>query len=190
MKKANLEHQQSLVRLINYFLFQRFTHPKIRKDQTYKIGSKLVSFLESIVDGNQLADQEAAVKYFEKESKDFVLKSKKNERLNLLKCYGSSDIRVFNNLISEINLNNIKNTELEQNNDFKEVKIVNSLVFEKKIPQEIALYLKSHFANFLSFIPLQSNRLSLGQYNQIIENFGKNFTYDELLKKEIFTING
>lgn len=183
VENTSNEQHHALIKLINYFLFQKFNVPKHRQDGTYKIGNQLISHLENIVKENEIVDQEAAVAYFENECKEFVLKSKKTERLDLLNSYGLSDIRVFNNTLSFLKPDMIKEFNLKENNDFKDAKIATALIFDKDISGEINLYLRTHFANLLQFIPLSIDRITEQQYVNIIENFGKNFTYEELLRK-------
>ncbi len=183
MKKTNLEGHKPLVQLINYFLFQRFTPPKIRKDSTYKIGDQLISHIDSIRDGNRLVDSQSAVEYFELQCKNFVSKLNKSERFNLLKCYGTSDITAFNNLLSSVHPEMIKEFDFKANNDFKESKVAHALIYDKSISGEIDLYLKVHFAELLSFIPLQTDRISEIEYIKIITNFGENLSSANILQK-------
>lgn len=180
------EHHIVLEMLINFLLFEKIKTPQLRKDQTYKLGIHIVEQMNSIAKNPHKIDIQALASDFENSCRKFVGKVKKIDRLNLLHCYGSSNIRTFNTLLSMFSPSMIPEFDLHENNEFRDSKIALELVWEKKLPNEVRLYLKTQFTDFLSYIPLNSDRLPKEQYEKIIQNFAKNLSHQEATEKIFF----
>lgn len=91
--------------------------------------------------------------------------------MNLLKCYGTSEIRFLNHVLAQLmSVSKTDSSDLNHN-EIREAEIATELIWDKKLPNEISQYLKTHFSDFLTFIPLNTDRLSKEQYDIIFKKF-------------------
>ena len=99
--------------------------------------------------------------------------------MNLLKCYGTSEIRFLNHILAQL----VSASNDLNHNEIREAEIATELIWDKKLPNEISQYLKTHFSDFLTFIPLNTDRLSKEEYDIIFEKFSKNLDNEEATEK-------
>jgi hypothetical protein len=184
MKKTAPEnHHTALEKLINFLLFEQLHSPLFEENQTLRLSNYIISQMKSIAERGKETDTEELSYNFENECKTFVEKLDKEDRMNLLKCYGTSEIRFLNHVLAQ--LMSVSKTDSSDLNhiEIREAEIATELIWDKKLPNEISQYLKTHFSDFLTFIPLNTDRLSKEQYDIIFEKFSKNLDNEEATEK-------
>ena len=155
------QHLNVLKNLINYFLFGNFEVPKL-KGNSYKLSDSIVELMDklSIYIGND--EKQIATQYFESICDKFYSLLNPVETKNLLECYEKSN--------TERCLHIIMLTEY--GNSFEKADNSNNLNLSKnEIPLEILAFLKLHFTDLLSDIPLYSEIISKNQYEKILEKY-------------------
>ena len=176
MKKTAPEnHHTALEKLINFLLFEQLHSPLFEESQTLRLSNYIISQMKSIAERGKETDTEELSYNFEKLDKE--------DRMNLLKCYGTSEIRFLNHVLAQLmSVSKTDSSDLNHN-EIREAEIATELIWDKKLPNEISQYLKTHFYDFLTFIPLNTDRLSKEQYDIIFEKFSKNLDNEEATEK-------
>lgn len=154
------QHLNVLKNLINYFLFGRIETPEL-KDDSYKLSSSLVRLMNEIsIEVNKI-NKQLATRYFESICSEYYSQLHSEEIDNLLECYQNSNTERY--------LHIIMLTE-HGNYSFEKADNPNNLT-KKEIPLEVLAFLKLHFTDLLSEIPLHSEMISKNQYEKILEKF-------------------
>ena len=180
------EYFEGLKKLIDYLIFGRLKPPKMRKDETFKMGNNMIDLLAFVTKDNKMVDVETAKNDFEIRCTEFVNKSHKFDRVDLMNCFGFSSIRTYINLIAMFQPELAAKPKFMKNNDMRDAFITTDLIFKKKIAAEIQIYLNTHFTDFLSFIPLGVDRIDNDQYLLIQKTFVRHLDYTEVLQKCLF----
>jgi hypothetical protein len=176
-------HHTALEKLINFLLFEQLHSPLFEENQTHRLSNYIISQMKSIAERDKETDTEELSYNFENECKTFVEKLDKEDRMNLLKCYGTSEIRFLNHVLAQLmSVSKTDSSDLNHN-EIREAEIATELIWDKKLPNEISQYLKTHFNDFLTFIPLNTDRLSKEEYDIIFEKFSKNLDNTEATEK-------
>ena len=171
-------HHTALEMLINFLLFEQLHSPLFDENQTHRL-SNYITQMKSIAERDKETDIEELSYNFENVCKSFVKKLDKEDRMNLLKCYGTSEIRFLNHILAQL----VSASNNLNHNKIREAEIATELIWDKKLPNEISQYLKTHFTDFLTFIPLNTDRLSKEEYDIIFEKFSKNLDNEEATEK-------
>jgi len=154
------QHLNVLKNLINYFLFGNLEAP-VLNDNIYKLSFSLVELMDKLsIDVNKVENQ-FATQYFELVCNQFYSSLNPDEIENLLECYQKSNTERY--------LHIIMLTE-HGNYSFEKADNPNNLT-KKEIPLEVLAFLKLHFTDLLSEIPLHSEMISKNQYEKILEKF-------------------
>lgn len=163
------QHLNVLKNLINYFLFGKIEAPKL-KDNSYKLSDSIVKLMDklSIYVGND--EKQVATQYFESICDKFYSLLDSEEIENLLECYQKSNTGRYLHIIMLT----------EYGNSFEKTDNSNNLS-KREIPLEILAFLKLHFTDLLSEIPLHSEIISKNQYQKILEKY-----VCQLNEREIF----
>ena len=163
------QHLNVLKSLINYFLFGNVEAPKL-KDNSYQLSDSIVELMDklSIYIGN--VEKQVATQYFESICNQFYSLLNPDETKNLLECYEKSNTKRYLHIIMLA----------EYGNSFEKADNSNNLS-KREIPLEILAFLKLHFTDLLSDIPLYSEIISKNQYEKILEKF-----VCQLNEREIF----
>ena len=148
-----------LKNLINYFLFGNieFTEPK---DDSYKLTDSLVELMDKLSLESNYVDRHLATRYFESICSEFYSQLDSEEIENLLECYQKSNTERYLHIIMLT----------EYGNSFEKADNSSNLS-TKEIPLEIMAFLKFHFTDLPSDIPLHSKTISKTQYEKILEKF-------------------
>ena len=67
-----------------------------------RLSNYIISQMKSIAERGKETDTEELSYNFENECKTFVKKLDKEDRMNLLKCYGTSEIRFLNHILAQL----------------------------------------------------------------------------------------
>lgn len=153
------QHLNVLKNLINYFLFGNIETPKL-KDNSYQLYDSLVELMDKLsIDVNKV-EKQFATQYFELVFNQFYSSLNPDEIESLLMCYQKSNTERYLHIIMLT----------EYSNSFE--KTDNSInLSTKEIPLEVLAFLKLHFTDLLSEIPLHSEIISKNQYEKILEKF-------------------
>ena len=164
-----LQHLNVLKNLINYFLFGNFEVPKL-KGNSYKLSDSIVELMDMLSAKVNYANKHLATRYFESVCNQFYSSLNPEEIENLLECYQKSNTERYLHIIMLA----------EYGNSFEKSDNLNNLS-KREIPLEILAFLKLHFTDLLSDIPLHSEIIPKTQYEKILERF-----VCQLNDKEIF----
>ena len=117
-------------------------------------------------------EKQVATQYFESICNQFYSLLNPDETKNLLECYEKSNTERYLHIIMLT----------EYGNSFEKADNSNNLNLSKnEIPLEILAFLKLHFTDLLSDIPLYSEIISKNQYEKILEKY-----VCQLNEREIF----
>lgn len=163
------QHQNVLKNLINYFLFGNFEVPKL-KDNSHKLSDSIVELMDKLSIESYYDDRNLATQYFESICGKFYSQLDSEEIENLLQCYQKSNTERYLHIIMLT----------EYGNSFEKADNSSNLS-TKEIPLEVLAFLKLHFTDLLSEIPLHSELISKTQYEKILEKFVR-----QLNDREIF----
>lgn len=163
------QHLNVLKNLINYFLFGNFEVPKL-KDNSYQLSDSIVELMDKLSIYIDNVEKQFATQYFESICDKFYSSLNPEEIENLLECYQKSNTEKYLHIIMLA----------EYGNSFEKSDNLNNLS-KRDIPLEILAFLKLHFTDLLSDIPLHSERISKSQYEKILEKFVR-----QLNDREIF----
>ena len=164
-------HLNVLKNLINYFLFGNFEAPKL-KDNSYQLSDSIVELMDILSAKVNYANKHLATRYFESVCNQFYSSLNPDETKNLLECYQKSNTERYLHIIMLT----------EYGNSFEKADNSNNLNLSKnEIPLEILAFLKLHFTDLLSDIPLHSEIIFKTQYEKILEKF-----VSQLNEREIF----
>lgn len=153
------QHLNVLKNLINYFLFGNFEVPKL-KDNSYQLSDSIVELMDKLsIDVNNV-EKQVATQYFESICDKFYSLLNPDETKNLLECYEKSSTERYLHIIMLA----------EYGNYFEKTDNSNNLS-KREIPLEILAFLKLHFTDLLSDIPLHSEIISKNQYEKILEKY-------------------
>lgn len=163
------QHLNVLKSLINYFLFGKIEVPKL-KDNSYQLSDSIVELMNRLsIDVNNF-EKQFATQYFELICNQFYSLLNLEEIENLLECYEKSSNERYLHIIMLA----------EYGNSFEKSDNLNNLS-KREIPLEILAFLKLHFTDLLSEIPLHSEIIPKTQYEKILEKF-----VCQLNEREIF----
>ena len=164
------QHLNVLKNLINYFLFGNFEVPKL-KDNSYQLSDSIVELMDILSAKVNYANKHLATRYFESVCNQFYSSLNPDETKNLLECYQKSNTERYLHIIMML---------VEYGNSFEKLDNLNNLS-KREIPLEILAFLKLHFTDLLSDIPLHSEIIFKTQYEKILEKF-----VSQLNEREIF----
>ena len=165
------QHLNVLKSLINYFLFGKIEAPKL-KDNSYQLSDSIVELMDILSAKVNYANKHLATRYFESVCNQFYSSLNPDETKNLLECYEKSNTESYLHIIMLT----------EYGNSFEKTDNSNNLNLSKReIPLEILAFLKLHFTDLLSDIPLHSEIISKNQYEKILEKY-----VCQLNEREIF----
>ena len=153
------QHLNVLKNLINYFLFGNFEVPKL-KDNSYQLSDSIVQLMDKLSINVNNVEKQFATQYFELVCNQFYTLLNPNEIEDLLECYQKSNAERYLHIIMLT----------EYGNPFEKADNSNNLS-KREIPLEILAFLKLHFTDLLSEIPLHSEIISKSQYEKILEKF-------------------
>lgn len=163
------QHLNVLKNLINYFLFGNIEAPKL-KDNSYQLSDSIVELMDKLSINVNNVEKQFATRYFELVCNQFYSSLNPDEIENLLECYQKSNTERYLHII----------ILAEYGNSFEKADNSNNLS-KREIPLEILAFLKLHFTDLLSEIPLNSEIISKNQYEKILEKF-----VCQLNEREIF----
>ena len=163
------QHLNVLRNLINYFLFGNIETLEY-KNESYKLSDSLVELMDKLsIDINKV-EKQFATQYFESICNEFYSQLHSEEIENLLDCYQKSNTERYLHIIMLA----------EYGNSFEKTDNSSNLS-TKEIPLEVLAFLKLHFTDLLSDIPLHSEIITKSQYQKILEKFVR-----QLNDREIF----
>jgi hypothetical protein len=163
------QHFNVLKNLINYFLFGNIETSE-HKNESYMLSDSLVKLMDKLSVESNYVDRHIATQYFESICGKFYSQLDSEEIENLLECYQKSNTERYLHIIMLT----------EYGNSFEKTDNSSNLS-TKEIPLEILAFLKLHFTDLLSEIPLHSEIISKTQYEKILEKFVR-----QLNDREIF----
>ena len=143
---------------------------KESKDESNKLSDSLVELMDKISINSNFIDKHLTTQYFESICSEFYSQLDSEEIENLLGCYQKSNTERYLHIIMLTEYGN----SFEQNDN-------SSKFSTKEIPLEVLAFLKLHFTDLLSEIPLHSETISKTQYKKILEKFVR-----QLNDREIF----
>ena len=153
------QHLNVLKSLINYFLFGNIEVPKL-KDNSYKLSDSLVDLMDKLSINVNNVEKQFATQYFELVCNQFYSLLNPNEIEDLLECYQKRSTERYLHIIMLT----------EYGNSFEKADNSKNLS-KREIPLEILAFLKLHFTDLLSDIPLHSEIISKNQYEKILEKY-------------------
>lgn len=163
------QHLNVLKNLINYFLFENIEAPELKND-SYKLSGSLVRLMDELSIEVNNVNKHLATRYFESICGKFYSQLDSEEIEDLLECYQKSNTERYLHIIMLA----------EYGNSFEKADNSSNLS-TKEIPLEVLAFLKLHFTDLLSEIPLHSEIISKTQYQKILEKFVR-----QLNDREIF----
>lgn len=163
------QHLNVLKNLINYFLFGNIEATE-SKDDSYKLSFSLVELMYKLSINSNYIDKHLTAQYFESICSEFYSHLHSEEIENLLECYQKSNTERYLHIIMLT----------EYGNSFEKADNSSNLS-TNEIPLEVLAFLKLHFTDLLSEIPLHSETISKTQYDKILEKFVR-----QLNDREIF----
>lgn len=168
-----------LQKFINLTLFGKVAKPKFTRNICeFEIQKSLTDFFDLLQNQSEEVNYEYINSYYKNTIAHFRKKIRKEDLVNIMNCYGFSNLRILNNILRLFDTGDkLKNVDIHR----QDGEILNELIWSTEFPDEIKDYLQVHFFDFLKFIPYKSRIITKEQYQFFVDRYVVQYDYNKVL---------
>lgn len=168
-----------LQKFINLTLFGKVAKPKFSKSICeIEIQTSLLDFYDLLQNQSEEINNETINLYYKKIITNYRKKIKNEDLVDLMNCYGFSNIRILNNIFRLFDTkDNLKEIDTKKQDN----EILEELIWTKEFPDEMKNYLHVQFFDFLKFIPYESKVVTKEHYLFLVDRYVRQYDYNKVL---------
>lgn len=176
------EYFAVLKKYINICLFFKTTNPKFRKRSgDVKLHENVMQFYASLDSIKNNEEKEHLIQDFLENSIEKFRRSLRGEDwVDLMNCYGFSEVRTLLNIKS---LFSVTGNTLNSDYDpaLKDARILNEMIWERKIPKEIEGYIRMQFYDILNHLYFPDGIITEEEYQKLLDRYLCKYHYNKVL---------
>ncbi|MCD1118106.1 hypothetical protein [Chryseobacterium turcicum] len=168
-----------LQKFINLTLFGKVGKPNFSKNNDeIEIQKSLLDFYHLLQNQSEEISNETINLYYKKIITNYRKKIKNEDLVDLMNCYGFSNVRIVNNIFRLLDTkDNLKDIDTQKQDN----EILEKLIWTKEFPDEMKNYLHVQFFDFLKFIPYESKVVTKEHYLFLVDRYVRQYDYNKVL---------
>lgn len=168
-----------LQKFINLTLFGKVSKPNFSKNNDeIEIQKSLLDFYDLLKNQTTEKNSEIINSYYKTTIASYRKKIKDEDLVDLMNCYGFSNIRILNNIFRLFDTkDNLKEIDTKKQDN----EILEELIWTKEFPDEMKNYLHVQFFDFLKFIPYESKVVTKEHYLFLVDRYVRQYDYNKVL---------